>query len=332
MKKKLPRHAGGSFELKEGTGPITAMCPCGEFLEIYKVDKTFRVKTPEGVDPEEINPNAPFTASPIDDIGSSNPIVARVLLQSHEILKSASFEGPVNKEAVTIHLHSCKESLIASEKTAKRVASHIDRIIEEVNKNGISSDSGGRTLNPFPQVPDLEADCGNFLIHANRAIKLIAELPQFFLTVDRVDSNFEHLGKRLTATIGDNLPLTQFVVSTAASVRHLIDLRNYHEHPKIKKTIITNFTLMPDLRVRVPMWYVSDQEARPVKNDMLAALEFLTKVTEAMFLHLVMYKISNKFPYIIEEIPEKEINSASPIKYRLTLDASKLRFQQTDNG
>lgn len=326
MTKKLPRHAGGSFELKEGTGPITGMCPCGEFLEIYKVDKTFRVKTPEGIDPEETNPNAPFTASPIDDVGTANPIIARVLLQSLEILKSASFDGTVNKEAVTIHLHSCKESLIASEKAAKRVASHVTNIIEEVNQKGISSDGRGRTLNPFPQVPDLESDCGNFLIHANRTIKLISELPRFFLSVEKVDSNFDYLGKRLIAIIGEDAPLTQFVLSTAPSVRHLVDLRNYHEHPQEKKTMIKNFTLMPDLKIRVPMWYVSDQEPRPISADMLAAIEFLMQSTEAMFLHLTMLKISDKFPFIIVEVPEKEIDPQNPIKYRLSLDTSKLHF------
>jgi len=43
---RMPRDAGGSFEITEGTGPIKAMISTGEVLEIYKVDKTFRVTTP----------------------------------------------------------------------------------------------------------------------------------------------------------------------------------------------------------------------------------------------------------------------------------------------
>jgi hypothetical protein len=57
-KKILPRHAAGSFELLGGTGGITGMCSCGEFLEMYKVDKTYRVQSPEGIDPKQTNPNA----------------------------------------------------------------------------------------------------------------------------------------------------------------------------------------------------------------------------------------------------------------------------------
>lgn len=321
----MPRHSAGSLELNEGTGPITALCPCGEFLEIYKLDKTFRVKTPEIIDPEEINPNMPFVASPVDDVGSSNPIIARVLLQGHEILKSATFESNVEKEAVTKHLHSCKESLVVCEKTAKRVKTQIDRIIHEVNTNGISTDKSGRAVNPFPQVQDLDSDCATFLIQANRAIKLICELPRFFLPLDKADSNFEYLGKRLATTVGSETPLTQFVMKNAGRIRYLIDLRNFHEHPKKKKTVVDNFRLMPDATIRVPMWYLSEQQPRPIKEEMFDMINFLIQVAEAMLIYLVMYSVSKQFPFIIEEIPEKDIDFKNPMKYRLTLDISKLR-------
>lgn len=325
MNKKSPRHLAGSVELKEGTGPITAVCPCGEFVEIYKVDKTFRVKTPEAIDPEETNPNAPWVASPVDDVGSSNPIVARVLLQGHEILNSAPFEGEVNKDAATKHLHRCKESLLACEKTAKRVGYHIDRVVNEVTAQGISTDSGGRALNPFPQVPDLDSDCGTFLIQANRAIKLICELPQFFIVLKKADSNFDHLSKRLSTTVGENRPVVEFVKANASGVRYLIDLRNFHEHPKEKRTIVDNFRWMPDAKIRVPMWHLSGQEPRPIKEEMFSALEYLTQIAEAMLIHLVMHRMSKQFPFIVEEIPDKDIDVKNPIKYRLSIDLSKLR-------
>lgn len=119
-------------------------------------------------------------------------------------LEVRMFDEEVDKEAVTKKLHSCKESLVTCEKTAKRVRSYIDKVIRDVSANGISTDNSGRALNPFPQVPDLDSDCGTFLIQANRAIKHICELPQFFLSLERADSNFDHLSKRLEKTIGKN--------------------------------------------------------------------------------------------------------------------------------
>ncbi len=322
----LPRDSAGSFELKEGTGPIIAMCPCGEFLEIYKVDKTFRIKTPESIDPKRTNPNALWTASPQSDVGSSNPIIARVLLQSHEILKAAIFAVEVHKEAVNIHLHSCKEALLASEFMAKRINSQIDKIIEEINSKGVSKDNHGRGLNPFPQVQELDKDCGTFLIQANRAIKLICELPSFFLNLDRQDSNFHHLGKRLEAAVGKDIPLTQFVIENKANIEYLIELRNFHEHPKQRKTIIINFMLMPDSSIRTPHWHISDGEPHAIKEEMIATVEFLRDLAELMLIHLVMFAISKDFPFIIEAIPEDKIDKSNPIRYRLSLDMNKLQF------
>jgi hypothetical protein len=326
-KKNLPRHAAGSFELKEGTGPITAMCTCGSFLEIYKQDKTFRVQTPESIDPDETNPNAPWVTSPVSDVGSSNPIVARVLLQGHEILKTAGFDDHVNKEAVTIHLHGCKESLLACEKIARRVAANIDCIVTQVTENAISKDNHGRGLYPFPQVQDLDTDCGTFLIQANRTIKKICELPQHFYPLAKTDSNFDHLSKRLAESVGEESPLTVFVRENCDGVRYLIDLRNFHEHPKQLQTVIENFRVLPDGRIQVPMWHLAGAkptEAHPIREEMAATIDFLRDMAEAMLIHLVMQRVSRRLPYIVEETPDDKLDSRLPIKYRLSLDISRL--------
>jgi len=305
------------------------MCSCGEFLEIYKVDKTFRVKTPESIDPQETNPNAPWVASPVSDVGSSNPIVARVFLQGHEILKAAAFDGELDKDAITKQLHSCKETLLACERMAETVGGHIDRIVADITERGISRDNHGRGLNPFPQVPNLDTDCGTFLVQANRAIKLICELPQLFIGLDRTDSNFDHLAKRLGPVVGEDSPLVQFVRGNAPVVRYLIDLRNFHEHPKDVKTVIQNFHVIPSGEIQAPTWQLvgtGDQEPRPVKDEMHAAIVFLLQVAEAMLIHLVMHRISRQFPFVVEEIPDENVDPKVSIKYRLTIDITKLKM------
>ena len=78
---RLPRDAAGHLELNEGTGGIIAMCSCDGFLEVYKQDVTYRIQTPETIDPDRTNPHTRFVAAVADRVGSSNPIVARVLLQ-----------------------------------------------------------------------------------------------------------------------------------------------------------------------------------------------------------------------------------------------------------
>lgn len=304
------------------------MCPCGDFLEIYKIDKTFRVKTPETIDPDETNPDCPWIASPLSDVGSANPIIARVLLQGHEILNASMFEVDVNKEAIVEKLHACKEALVACENVVKNVVGHIDRIIEEIQSKGISIDTAGRTLNPFPQIPNLYIECGTFLVLANRSIKLICELPTLFIDLDRSDSNFDHLGRRLEKAIGPSEPLTEFVKANADSVRHLVDLRNFHEHPGSLKTEIENFSLSPDARIQVPTWHVSNEPPIPIREEMLASIDFLIQLAEMMLIYLVLLRLSKKFPFIVIEIPVGDIDPNVPIRYRLSIDPSKLRMPE----
>ena len=165
-----------------------------------------------------------------------------------------------------------------------------------------------------------------FLVLANRVIKHICELPQHFIPLDRTDSNFDFLGKRLEAEIGINSPLTEFVKSNADGVRYLIDLRNFHEHSKETRTIIENFSLTPDSRIQVPMWHLSNQGPHPIKEEMSATILFLMQMAEAMLIHLVMHSISKKFPFIIEEVPDDSVDLKNPIKYRLSVDVNKLKF------
>ena len=213
MRKLMPRDAGGSIEITEGTGPIRAMVSTGELLELYKVDKTFRVATPETIDPERTNPNAPFTVSIVQNVGTSNRIVARVLLQGDQMLNLC---GATQNESTAIRkqLHRCKERLLRSEASATEVCSNIKAITEKVTLAGIPFERG-RVLNPFPHVENLEADCSTFLVEVNHAIKAISALPSLFIPLERADNNFDHLGERLTKKIGVDEAVTKFVKSCA---------------------------------------------------------------------------------------------------------------------
>lgn len=323
----LPRHSAGSFELIEGTGPITDMQSCGEFLEIYKVDKTFRLRSPESIDPEETNPNAPFIASPVDDVGSGSPIVARVLLQSRDILKAAVFDSEVDKEAVILLLHQCKEALVACDKIATKIAQQVEKTVEVIKSQGIETDNHGRGFNPFPHIRDLDLDCGAFLIQANRAIKCVCEIPGMFFSLSRTDSNFDYLAKRLESEASKPEPLTQFVRDNSENVRYLIKLRNYHEHPRERKTIISNFTLAPDSKIQLPMWNLSGEPPWPIHEEMNSAITILTEIAEVILIHVVMASVSKKLPFIIEKIEDSKIDPSNPKRYRLSIDVNQLHFK-----
>lgn len=314
----LPRHAAGSFELKEGTGPITGMQSCGDFLEIYKVDKTFRVKSPETIDPEGTNPNAMWMTAPVDDVGSGNPIIARVFLQNCAMLNTGIFVRTIDKDEIIMSLHGCKEALVACDKICNKISVEVSNICERIGNGCIQKDNHGRGFNPFPQVENMVTDCGTFLIQANRAIKMICELPRLFLPLSNVDRNFDFLAKRIETESVEAPHLIQFLKDNADGIRHLVELRNFHEHPKIIKTIINNFTLTPDSNIQMPTWHLSGEKPRSIHEEMKEVITFLVEIAEATFIHTIMASVPNNYPYIV--IKEENIDPANPILYRLTID------------
>src|SRR5450759_4775172 len=62
------RDSAGSVELHGGTGEILQMVGLANYLEAYKADTTFRVQTPQTVDPHNTNPNAPWVVTRIEGV------------------------------------------------------------------------------------------------------------------------------------------------------------------------------------------------------------------------------------------------------------------------
>lgn len=330
----LPRDAAFSVELQGGSGDITAMCSCDDFLEIYRQDATFRLQTPESIDPERTNPNAPYTWMQVADVGSANPIIARVLLQSMDILGSAIFHPrKVDTEAVRRVLHATKESLIACEKAGHRVVAQVDAANERLKVEGVPRAKGGQFISPLPQVVALDAEATTFLISMKRAIQGICDLVPLFVSVEQRDKNFDHLQKRLTKQLGADAVLTQVVAYYAPGIRYLINLRNFQEHPTAKKrTHVENFRVTPDGSIVEPMWYVTGEAPAPIRDEILETIDFLVETVEWLFINLVMSAVDSRFPYVVASTPDDKLRPDYPIKYRLTFDAGKLPLPPEDRS
>lgn len=322
IKKYEPRDAAISVDLKEGVGPITALVPLASHLEIYKRDATFRLRSPESIDPTRSNPNAASTVAVTVGVGSSNPIVARVFLQAHAILKGAAFSKQIRSEQVLEELHACKEALLTCQNASERVNARVDECIAQVE--GSLKMSRGRVFDSFPTVANLTDEVTTFLISAKRAIKHMCNLPVCFLDDIGSHSNFDHLGKALMKAVGHESAVTKFVQDQADLVRYLIDLRNFQEHPVERRTIVDDFKMEPDSTVSVPMWYLNGETPRPIAAEMRALLDRLTEIAEALFVLLVGDALVDWVPYVLIEIPDGTRDEVLPIRYRLEVDATGL--------
>jgi hypothetical protein len=327
MDKSAPRFKAGSMSLPKGAGDITAMCSCGEFMEIYTETETYRVKSPEAIDPEVTNPNAPWVSSKSSDFGSSSDIVARVLLQGSDMVKAAALpESHVDKENVIKQLHNCKEALLACERVRLRITESAESIVQQIKNNGVDIEHG-RHIKDLPQVPNLDEDATSFLINIKRAIVSISYLASTMLPLDKRDNNLEYLKKSVEKLNDEKykkllLALDEFI----PQAKYLVELRNFQEHPDTKVTCIENFTFTPKNEVAYPVWYVKGNPPESIVASMKSAVGFGVVLAETMLIHYIFASMDGKFPYYIEVIPESDIDKTKPILYRLSIDIGAVQF------
>lgn len=317
------RDGAGQMDFKEGTGGITAMCSLGKFMEMYKIDATMQVRTPESIDPERTNPYAPWSCTVHAKAGSGNPIVARLVVQSSEMLKIVTLPSHVDKDTLLLHMHMIKETLLACEDVSKRITTSVKDIVEKIKSDKLPRDNFGRGYNPFPHVPDLIIDANNFLINSNKIVRFTTQLPRMFTTL-KEDSNFEKLSETLATALPPGSKIIDWVNDQAKNVRRIVDLRNFAEHPKAKRTEISDFKIMPNGQIRVPVWGFQESDFTQIDEDMRMIVDYLMNIAEGMFISCLEQFMEQNFPLVL--IENETLKPECPVLYAYTIDMSQLKF------
>jgi hypothetical protein len=314
--KDAPRYRAGHGDFTAGTGGITQMCPCGDFMEIYKVDKTFRFYTPETLDPEETDPNMHWMSKPVADVGSANKVVARVFIQASEAIKNTPLRSVMNKDEILRCMHRCKELLLICENREEVVCRETERIYEILRKGELKKE--GYHFVDFPQIDRLEEHCAAFLSNAKLTIQTLAELINIFYETSFDGPRFDKIVTWSEEKLKHNTDFVEYLKKVQDPIKYIVDLRNAQEHPKKHwKLVVENFALKPGNRIAPPLWHVNNKGPELIHSSMKAIVDFLLGATEAVFLYCVMDNISSSFPFIVREIPENSLDPKCPIKYRI---------------
>ncbi len=326
----LPRDAAASFTLPS---EIKGMCSLPNWVELYTLSETFRFHTPEVTDPGRTNPNAMPVLVKTGDAGSASPFVARTVLMAKEVLQLASVPDREKHGALLEQMHRIKEELLRCVDASSELAQLVESEAAAVAATDFRLALGSRALERFPHVADLEGKVTTILIGARRAITEICQVPGHFWPMSRTHTSLDHLlSKELERTLGPEHALATYLQEFVAGTKQLIAFRNGQEHvattqgPRLQ---VRNFELMPTNQLRHPVWYLDGQEPGNIAAQTQAIPEFLLGLAEAMFVGCVDATLTEWPPVFFERI--EEVDPECPMRYRLTIDVSGLRFQ-TDAG
>ena len=110
----------------------------------------------------------------------------------------------------------------------------------------------------------------------------------------------------------------------------IIKMRNAVEHPGGRSGFlhVENFNSIEKGEVVLviePVWYLNNDEKIPIVHEMALMVNNLLTFCEETLI-LCLEKFNKGFPITIMEIPEKERDEKCLIRFRMTIDQTKLKF------
>jgi hypothetical protein len=179
----------------------------------------------------------PFTISKTFDYGSANPILARLVLQVHEIVECCDVESEVSEGILDPCMKDLAPELLRCWEIRDRYEAEFQRQIEFC-KNQVPNPQ----MIKLPCITTLDQECHNFLYEAKNFLRDLMQLFNFLYGTKFEDAS-DYLppkGAKPRSSVlsfaeqkfGSTDPRTIFLKRLAPDVDRIITYRNAIEHPK----------------------------------------------------------------------------------------------------
>jgi hypothetical protein len=151
----------------------------------------------------------------------------------------------------------------------------------------------------FSRIPADPQMVGAFLGAANRSLKLVCEIANQFLPLERRHQNFSKLAAAIEKEVPTCAPILSFLREWEDCSAYISDLRNFFEHPRAIRTVLHNFDLVGD-GIRTPQWHIEGDRVtspRPIKEESQKMVVLLLDFSEAMFFLLMQWRLDRRYPF-----------------------------------
>lgn len=314
--KKGRRYNALSVNLGGDGGEIKLLCPVNKCLEVYSTKSIYQVYPPESLDPKETNPNMPAMAKNISKIGTSNWIVARIMVQNYQIIDSHGFLSQERKMLFATHLRDIMNAMLSCSNVCNAISERVSEVEKQVISNGIQSK--GNVFTEFPTIDGLEEKITLFLTKSKQAIQRIIDIFNIFYNSGITAPRIDELGKWSNKNF-----ITTVVIDTLKHfepiAKYIVDLRNRQEHPKENYTLeFSDFTILPNGEISAPLWGMEEAKHSIHKEMNVLVKEFVVFM-EGLLINIVLSKEKKGplFELRVFQIPDDQMDLDCPIKYRV---------------
>lgn len=312
------RDEAGSFGLpEEEKGEIITMIDFGEFMEVYTEQSTYKLMTPDSIDPKREHQNVPWVYTKISDFGASNPLVANTVIMTDEFLRQLYSNEDSNRIQIISKARDIKSVLLNYLLSLQSLIDNSNAEIKKFIEN--ENVMNGKAHAYFPQLKGLDGYATDFLISAKRCIQEVSVMVNFFLPLKSKHGRIDKLLQEVKANHQEATTLINVLKEYLPMCEHIYSFRNAQEHAATTDTplIVNNFSFENGNELNAPKWGLQGQGLKYVYEEANEILSFLISFFEEVFLSCVslVFPVFQKYEIVFNENPVKE----NPVRYRLHL-------------
>lgn len=255
--------------------------------------------------------------------GTVHPVVARLTVQPQEILNHTGMKVADQAKFIQLSVELSPRLLRCCE-----IEQRVRQASEECRAR-FRPPAKGAVAVETPQVPNLRAECENFLYEAKNYLRDILKLVNLLWGTEYEDASEWVQGKKgrpsvqkfITDKFGENHVNARFIRQYQTCIEPFPLMRDGVEHPKTSKLDIKNYARAGNDLLE-PTWSLetngkAQYQPLPILEQMARAIHNLLILAEDM---LVMWAQANLVaPQLVEVrvVPEPQRNAQCPVKYRI---------------
>jgi len=222
--------------------------------------------------------------------------------------------------------------LIRCMEISNSISDEVNKHIEEIRNNGLRTQSQGRVVH-LPHVTQLTENIEAFLYNSKSALRDVAKIFATLFDKQFDHSKYNEIADWAKIKFGEDSILHKFISANQGWIKDVVSRRNAVEHPGgySGHLHIYNFELEENGLSRgvvPPRWHRNQDEKTLLHADLPVILENILKFSEDL-LAVSLIQIGSKLPLVIYEIPEEERNPEMPIRLKVTVNTSKLKFNNS---
>ncbi len=256
--------------------------------------------------------NKPFYLTKISDVGTSNPIVARLTAGLPEIVELVRLNKE-DKQKIKDLLFDISQELIEAEKCALEVIQEIEQIEARISL-------AAEKQQPCEMPTSIESALSlnrsrDFLKYSLSSFRKLGQIISVIFKIGNKEHRFWNVINDLKKN-GSDSEVLNVLLHYKPWYQKVIDLRDDDEH----RSASTAFLLNYEVKKGVDFYYLE----RPSFNEGTKVYDFLSSSLKILLLFcedVVVSSLVDYLPEMIEvvEIPESQRNSKCPKRFRLTL-------------